>query len=146
MNDTYGHAIGDHVLCMVAERCVGNLREVDILGRYGGEEFVVLLPETNLASASIVAERLCRLIGDKPVETEKGPVSVTVSLGVAPLDDACESFDALLERGRPGAVRGQGKRPGPGCGVGRRILEGVCQNSSTPTIISTSCEKLKSSG
>jgi diguanylate cyclase (GGDEF)-like protein/PAS domain S-box-containing protein len=98
VNDTYGHAIGDHVLCMVAERCAGNLREVDILGRYGGEEFVVLLPETNLASASIVAERLCRLIGDEPIKTEKGPVSVTVSLGVAPLDDACESFDALLER------------------------------------------------
>ncbi len=98
VNDTYGHAIGDHVLCMVAERCVGNLREVDILGRYGGEEFVVLLPETNLASASIVAERLCRLIGDEPVETEKGPVSVSVSIGVAPLDDDCPSFDALLER------------------------------------------------
>ncbi len=98
VNDTYGHAIGDHVLCMLAERCLENLREVDILGRYGGEEFVVLLPETNLASAGKVAERLCQLIGGEPVETDKGPVSVTVSLGVAPLDEDCASFDALLER------------------------------------------------
>jgi diguanylate cyclase (GGDEF)-like protein len=83
---------------MVAERCLGNLREVDILGRYGGEEFVVVLPETNLISAGTVAERVCRLIGDEPVETDKGPVSVTVSIGVAPLDEDCQSFDALLER------------------------------------------------
>ncbi len=98
VNDTYGHAVGDHVLCVVAERCLGNLREVDILGRYGGEEFVVLLPETSLPSAIKVAERLCRLIGGEPVETDKGPVSVTVSLGVAPLDEDCEGLDALLER------------------------------------------------
>lgn len=82
VNDTYGHTLGDTVLKMVARTAKETFRASDVLARYGGEEFVVLLPETPLAGAVNVAERLRRQIEATPTPTEKGPISVTVSLGV----------------------------------------------------------------
>ena len=82
-NDTYGHAIGDQVLQVVAKLCKQSLRETDILGRYGGEEFVILLPETNLEVAKTVAERLRKSIDEALISTQKGDLRVTVSIGVA---------------------------------------------------------------
>jgi len=83
INDTYGHAIGDQVLRVVAERCRESIRDIDILGRYGGEEFAIILPATDLSGALSVAERLRRSIADVPIPTERDDVTITISLGVA---------------------------------------------------------------
>jgi diguanylate cyclase (GGDEF)-like protein len=102
VNDSYGHAVGDEVLRAVAARCLSQLRKVDILGRYGGEEFVAFLPETNLDATHLVAERLRRKVADEPIETRHGPIAVTISLGIATLDERCTDLDILLERADQG--------------------------------------------
>lgn len=98
VNDTHGHAVGDQVLRTVAQRCRENLRDIDLLGRYGGEEFVVLLPESKLGGARHAAERLRRCVAGSPVETEHGPLAITISLGIALLTDDCPKLAALLDR------------------------------------------------
>jgi len=85
VNDTYGHLVGDIVLQNVANRCNESLRHSDILCRYGGEEFVILMTGTSLESALQIAERLRKRIADTPIETEGKSISITVSLGVAAL-------------------------------------------------------------
>jgi len=82
VNDSYGHAIGDLVLKKVAQSCNSELRKVDILSRCGGEEFCVLLPETEIDHALDIAERL-RLESLKPLDTEVGQLGISISLGVA---------------------------------------------------------------
>lgn len=98
VNDAHGHSVGDEVLRAVANRLRNGLREVDILGRYGGEEFVIILPETDLLSAYEVAERLRSKIAAEPIATSAGPVSVTISLGVAAADPTTPDFASLLSR------------------------------------------------
>ncbi len=82
INDTYGHNLGDEALKGMATACLHSLRNSDIFGRMGGEEFGVLLPETPLDSAMIVAERLRQVIADLEIATEKGPLRFTISIGV----------------------------------------------------------------
>jgi diguanylate cyclase (GGDEF)-like protein len=100
LNDTYGHLAGDQALRAIAARLRDNLRENDIIGRFGGEEFVVLLPETGLEQALHVAERLRAAIGAQPVPTDEGEVSVSVSIGVASCESARQplSVEQLLKR------------------------------------------------
>ncbi|MCG8350264.1 MAG: diguanylate cyclase [Chloroflexales bacterium] len=98
INDTYGHGIGDQVLRSVAQSCHSQLREADVLGRYGGEEFSILLSETTLFEAEQVAERLRSIIDQTPVSTKLVLVSVTISLGVAAYDPDCIDLDQLLDR------------------------------------------------
>jgi len=83
INDSYGHAMGDEVLRNIAHICAAQLRESDIIGRYGGEEFVVLLPFTDAASAQAIAERLCHAVMHTVSELENKQAQVTISLGVA---------------------------------------------------------------
>lgn len=97
VNDTYGHAVGDEVLHEVAQRCRMNIRGIDLIGRYGGEEIVVLLPETDLPAARIIAERLRTAVADSPIATQRsGGVTVTVSLGVAALTASTPDLATLL--------------------------------------------------
>ena len=96
VNDTHGHAVGDQVLREIAECCHQTKREVDIVGRVGGEEFAILLPESDLAAACQFAERLRQIIAHKIIKTESGPVMVTASLGAATLDDECFTLDNIL--------------------------------------------------
>ncbi|GAP22042.1 diguanylate cyclase [Leptolinea tardivitalis] len=98
INDTYSHSVGDHVLRSMADRWKSSIREVDILGRYGGDEFVILLPETDLANALQVADRLRIAISGKKIETPIGDLDLTVSVGVADIDDDTTTFDALIEK------------------------------------------------
>jgi diguanylate cyclase (GGDEF)-like protein len=70
---------------------------VDILGRYGGEEFSLLLPETTLPGARITAERLRRAVADEPVETNQGKLNVTISVGLSTLTDQTLTLEALLK-------------------------------------------------
>jgi diguanylate cyclase (GGDEF)-like protein len=83
VNDRHGHLVGDQVLVEVAATLRGQLREYDLVGRFGGEEFVVLLPHTDPGEARQVAERLRRRVGRMSVPVEEGMVRVTVSTGVA---------------------------------------------------------------
>jgi len=82
VNDTLGHEWGDIVLQKVAGHLGTNLRNVDFVARFGGEEFIVILPETNLDGALEVADRLRLAIKESPVETPRGLLPVTVSIGV----------------------------------------------------------------
>jgi two-component system cell cycle response regulator len=83
VNDTYGHLAGDVVLFTAADRMHSQMRPYDAIGRYGGEEFLVILPECGRECAFALAERLRTNIGDNGVDTPEGLISVTVSLGVA---------------------------------------------------------------
>jgi diguanylate cyclase (GGDEF)-like protein len=98
VNDAFGHLVGDQVIRIVAETCHKGLRELDLLGRFGGEEFMILLPDCHEALALRVAERLRASIADIGVTTERGRVSVTASIGVAEYDPPRDSLDTLLQR------------------------------------------------
>ena len=69
-----------------------------MLGRYGGEEFTLMLPETDAALAQVAAERLREEVCGSPIDTPAGPISLTVSLGVAALDETCATLAQLFER------------------------------------------------
>lgn len=98
INDTYGHLVGDKVLNNVAQKCFLKVRGGDLAGRYGGEEFTLLLPETNEASALALAERLREMIAETPLMIDQGPVNITVSIGVAQKDNSCNNLEDLLRR------------------------------------------------
>jgi two-component system, cell cycle response regulator len=83
INDRYGHGAGDIVLAGFGERVRQNLRGTDLAGRIGGEEFLLVLPETEVDGALLLAERLRASLSDTPHMLPKGPVQVTCSLGVA---------------------------------------------------------------
>jgi diguanylate cyclase (GGDEF)-like protein len=85
VNDTYGHLVGDQVLGVVAATLRSQVREYDVIGRFGGEEFVVLLPHADVTEARRVAERLRRRIGRMAVPVDDVMISVTISAGVAVL-------------------------------------------------------------
>ncbi len=90
VNDTYGHGAGDAVLCQISERARSILRGGDTLGRFGGEEFVLLLPEADAEEARVVAERVRAIIANEPMvlKEDASCLSTTVSVGVAtyPMD------------------------------------------------------------
>jgi len=97
INDSYGHAVGDDVIRAVAARLRDAARDSDVLGRYGGEEFVLVTPETG-ASAAMLAERLREVISGTPVLTAAGPLAVTISVGMAHVDSGDQDLGPLLAR------------------------------------------------
>jgi diguanylate cyclase (GGDEF)-like protein/PAS domain S-box-containing protein len=99
VNDEFGHAVGDQVLRSVAYTCLTTLRAVDVVGRYGGEEIAMLLPETDTEQARRVAERLRRILAQTAIATDGGRISITVSLGVATaMHTERPSLEALINR------------------------------------------------
>jgi diguanylate cyclase (GGDEF)-like protein/PAS domain S-box-containing protein len=110
VNDTYGHAAGDEVLRMIAQRCRENLRVVDILGRYGGEEFAIILPETDLTTAHHIAERLRQRLTEKPIITDRLTIAVTISLGVSAAES--DTFDVAALLNQADAALYQAKQAG----------------------------------
>jgi diguanylate cyclase (GGDEF)-like protein len=97
VNDRYGHASGDDVIRAVAQRVAGVIGSGDLLGRYGGEEFALVV-NGSLQPAAELAERLRLVIAESPIGTAAGPISVTASVGVAELDDRDVDLDRLLQR------------------------------------------------
>lgn len=97
VNDTFGHDAGDQVLCRITELCQKRIRNVDVLARWGGEEFIVLLPETDREGAGIVARDLCRLIGEAGIPSGGSTVKCTVSIGVARLNDEMREPNDLIK-------------------------------------------------
>ena len=88
VNDRHGHLAGDSLLRRIAQVVAGGLRSTDRIGRYGGEEFLLLLPETDIAGAAAVAEKIRELVEGTPVPVDDGaPIRVTVSIGLGTLSD-----------------------------------------------------------
>ena len=98
INDHYGHAVGDQVLYTIAQRCRVSIRQVDILGRYGGDEFAILLPSAELEEAFEIAERVRQAVTQSAVSTQFGNVSLSISLGVAQASPNMASLSTLLAR------------------------------------------------
>jgi len=100
VNDTYGHDIGDQLLKQIADSTVKTVRSADLAARFGGEEFVVLMPETDMQQASDAAERIRKTIEKTPMKVthEIAQLSKTISIGVAFLNDMGDSGAALIKR------------------------------------------------
>ena len=98
INDRYGHQVGDRALAAIARKISSTVRKVDIVGRYGGEEFVVLLPETDPNVAEIIAERLRSVIETLEISPANPDLRATISLGIAGLDSSDAPDELLLEK------------------------------------------------
>ncbi|GBL10686.1 response regulator PleD [Microcystis aeruginosa Sj] len=98
INDTFGHILGDKTLITVAGAIKNCLRQVDSFGRFGGEEFVAILPETNLQDAATTAQRICQVINQLNIEIDRQKVRVTASIGVATFSPEDNNLEAVIER------------------------------------------------
>ena len=100
VNDTYGHDVGDQVLKQLSEIIINTVRSADLAARFGGEEFVILMPETDVKQANDVAERIRKLVEntDMKVSHSIGIIRKTISIGVAYLDEMGDTGEALLKR------------------------------------------------
>ena len=100
VNDTHGHDIGDEVLKEFAGRIAANTRGIDLACRYGGEEFVVVMPDTDVAFACSVSERLRKSIETTPITISRDPgkLNITISIGIAGSEGNDDTADALLHR------------------------------------------------
>jgi diguanylate cyclase (GGDEF)-like protein len=96
VNDKHGHGVGDQILTDIANRCKSTLRNVDVICRQGGEEFVVLLVESNLSTAVKIAKRIQSVIKGYPFQTNAGSISITVSIGVAEFQSDMTGIDDLI--------------------------------------------------
>jgi diguanylate cyclase (GGDEF)-like protein len=142
INTHYGHAVGDVVLVELARRLCDSVRPEDAIGRIGGDEFVILLPETGHAEAMVVAERIRLSVGSKCMASVvEGEVFASVSLGVASLDPQVNSIDGILRECRAGLMRSKsaGKNrvqssSGERSPAERRLLECRLQMASQPIV------------
>ena len=98
VNDHYGHPIGDQILILLSDELQKNVREMDILCRYGGEEFAVLLPETNVQTAKNIAERLRIYVENHLFKVQDLVLNITISIGVSWMPGKIASIDSLLNR------------------------------------------------
>jgi len=97
VNDQYGHAVGDKVLVAFSELCRQQARSTDLFARFGGEEFVILLPDSDLNAAQLRLERLRNALHAQPLDTAQGPLHVTVSIGLSCAQPG-DSLQQLLQR------------------------------------------------
>ena len=98
INDTYGHPIGDEVLRRLAAELRQHIRQPDTIGRYGGEEFLVILPHSTLKAAIEQAERLCRHIRTLLIRCNEEEISLTISIGIAQYKNREEDWQVFLSR------------------------------------------------
>ena len=98
VNDQYGHSVGDEVLRFVALQLREHVRLPDMVGRYGGEEFLILLPNSTVKAASEQAERLCEQVRSTPIISGKHVIHMTISIGIAQYRIGHENWEQLLNR------------------------------------------------
>jgi diguanylate cyclase (GGDEF)-like protein len=96
INDTYGHQTGDMILVEVAQVLKENIRQIDILARYGGDEFAILLPEADLDTSLQIAERLREKIEEAEFRSPAGKVTVSISVGVAAISEEISSLESMI--------------------------------------------------
>lgn len=96
VNDNYGHLAGDEVLRQTSQRILNSIRETDFVGRYGGEEIVVILPETNIDHAKMISEKIRANIAVEPVTLNDQVIKVTASIGVSYLREKTEAIESLF--------------------------------------------------
>jgi len=109
LNDNYGHQCGDMVLIEVSALISSLLRVEDIFGRYGGEEFAIILPETALKGAMELAQRICNSIATKSLTYKTHDIKVTVSLGVAQLSAEESNYEALITQSDSALYQAKGQ-------------------------------------
>jgi diguanylate cyclase (GGDEF)-like protein/PAS domain S-box-containing protein len=134
VNDTYGHVVGDMVLKRLSTVCKTVLRPTDTFARFGGEEFFVLLPSTDLAGAEAMAERLRAAIATTPIEVEGGLLRITASLGCAPMANAAMSLTDFLAHADEALY--EAKRLGRNRVVVSGFSRGVADGATTPDPLS----------
>lgn len=98
VNDTHGHTAGDEVLRSVAARLREHIRHPDMIGRYGGEEFLIVLPNSELQAAAEQASRLCQHIRNMRIDANQHVLSVTISIGIAQFRIKQETWEGFLHR------------------------------------------------
>jgi diguanylate cyclase (GGDEF)-like protein len=98
INDTYGHPVGDEVLQRLAGELRQRIRQPDTIGRYGGEEFLVILPHSTLQAAIEQAERLCRHVRSLMIKSNEAEISLTISIGIAQYKTHKEDWQTFLSR------------------------------------------------
>ena len=99
VNDRFGHQAGDHVLRKLAAMLVSSVRSDDIVCRYGGDEFLLILPETGADDASRIAERARRTVAESPIQVREGTLTASVSIGLAARHKGSDvSVDVLLKQ------------------------------------------------
>ncbi len=98
VNDNFGHTAGDQVLRTVARELRAHIRQPDMIGRYGGDEFLVILPHSDTTAAAEQGARLCRQIASLELAVRQSPVHLSLSVGIAQLQADAESWQGLLER------------------------------------------------
>jgi diguanylate cyclase (GGDEF)-like protein len=98
VNDDYGHMIGDELLKHVASQLRDHIRHPDLVGRYGGEEFLILLPNTTSEEAAEQAARLCKYVRESKLHFNEHVLGVTISIGVAQYQPGMDTWDTLLNR------------------------------------------------
>jgi diguanylate cyclase (GGDEF)-like protein len=98
LNDSQGHLVGDCALKSVAENSRIHLREIDSFGRFGGDEFIILLIETGLEGGRAAAERIRKTITDSPVKTPQGTITIGVSIGIASNNDKISSVEEMINQ------------------------------------------------
>ena len=97
VNDSLGHLVGDRVLKEVAQRLSKSVREQDLIGRYGGEEFLLIFPETALAVAQQVAERIREHVASTPIHLPEHTIPITISIGLTRYEPG-DTLESLLQR------------------------------------------------
>ena len=99
INDTYGHGAGDQVLRIVSAEMLSTIRQIDKLGRYGGEEFMLILPTTTQKAATKIADRLLEVVRERDIELDDGTIiHLTISIGIAQYRIGKESWEDLVNR------------------------------------------------
>jgi diguanylate cyclase (GGDEF)-like protein len=97
VNDNYGHLAGDYILKSVSKIIHREIRNEDIFGRYGGDEFVIVLPAINLNNAEIVAEKIRKSIHNETFVFDTINIKVTLSIGISSVDDSIDTIEAAIE-------------------------------------------------
>lgn len=130
-NDTYGHAVGDQVIQVVSRTLAAGLRQPDLLGRYGGEEFCIVLPGADAQAACVVAERMRAGIESTARSAIRGiqVIPITASFGVAVLEPGVASIESADRAGRPVALPGKASGAQP-----RRAASGRAVNGEWPAV------------
>jgi diguanylate cyclase (GGDEF)-like protein len=107
VNDTYGHGIGDDVLRRTADLCRSNVRSMDVLGRLGGEEFIILLPETGIEQAVMVGHRLRKALEGAAIDTGTSIIHITATMGITALLPGDEDINPIIQRADKALYQGK---------------------------------------